>query len=294
MMQMATIACNKKTNFIFLKLTFLSVSVLLFSNCHSRKKTNSTTQPVHEISVTDTSYERCKMDYKNGKAISKLMKENEFVFSTLSGRLTCKMNNENEDENTFHVSIRCRKDSAIWMNISKMNVDAVRFLMTKDSVKFMIMTNLGGLEKGFFRGDFTYINESLNTDLDYDMMQALLVGNSADFVSDSIKMKGGKDKNNCLYYLSTLRKRELNKIADGKTISESVQTIWLNPTSWKITMLEFDEANTNRKFNACFDNFQHVSNNLMPFKMLYTISADRKSTRLNSSHTDISRMPSSA
>ena len=75
MMQMATIACNKKTNFIFLKLTFLSVSVLLFSNCHSRKKTNSTTQPVHEISVTDTSYERCKMDYKNGKAISKLMKE---------------------------------------------------------------------------------------------------------------------------------------------------------------------------------------------------------------------------
>lgn len=278
MMQMPTIAWNKKINFIFLKLTFFSVIVILFSNCHARKKTKTTIQPVQEITATDTSYERCKMDFKNGKTISKFMKENELNFSTLSGRLSCKMNNENDDENTFQVSIRCRKDSAIWMNISKMNVDAVRFLMTKDSVKFMIMTNLGGLEKGFFRGDFTFINESLDTDLDYDMMQALLVGNSADFLNDSIKMKGGKDKNNCLYFLSTLRKRKLNRIMDGQSSSESVQTIWVNPFSWKITMLEFDEANTNRKFNACFDNFQPVANNLMPLKMLYTITAEKTVT----------------
>jgi hypothetical protein len=277
-MQLPKATIKFEFKFIYVKLAGLSLLLFLFSNCHSRKKTKSSHPPVQEVVVIDTSYERCKMDFKNGKTISKFMKENELNFSTLSGRLSCKMNNESDDENTFHVSIRCRKDSAIWMNISKMNVDAVRFLMTKDSVKFMVMTNLGGLEKGFFRGDFTYINESLNTDLDYDMMQALLVGNSADFLNDSIKMKGGKDKNNCLYFLSTLRKRKLNKLMDGQTNYESVQTIWLNPTSWKITMLEFNEANTNRKFNACFDNFQPTANNLMPLKMLYTITAEKTVT----------------
>lgn len=258
---------------IFLAVIF-GLLINLASSCKSRKKIKATATPI-TVAAIDSSYEKCKMDFKNGKTISKFMKENELNFQTLSGRFSCRVNSENEDDNTFQVSIRCRKDSAIWMNISKLNVDAVRFLMTKDSVKFMVMTNLGGLDKGFFRGDFSYINESLNTDLDYDVMQALLFGNSADFLNDSIKMKGGKDKNNCLYFLSTIRKRKLNKIMDGNLLNESVQTIWLNPNNWKITMLEFNEAETKRKFNACYDDFQPTGNQLMPFRLVYTIFAEK-------------------
>ena len=262
---------------VFFRLNFIVAFslILSFGACKSKKKSKTTTPEITTQIVIDSSYEKCKMDFKNGKSISRLMKEKELDFNTISGRFTCKMGNEEEDENTFQVSVRCRKDSAIWMNISKLNVDAVRFLMTKDSVKFMIMTSLGGLEKGFFRGDFSYINESLNTDLDYDVVQALLFGNSADFLNDSIKMKGGKDKNNCLYFLSTIRKRKLNKMLEGSIPAESAQTIWISPVNWKITMLEFTDTETRRKFNACFEDFQVVANQLMPFHFLYNISAEK-------------------
>jgi len=37
------------------------------------------------------------------------------------------------------------------------------------------------VKKQYFKGDFNYINQLLNADLDFDIIQAALVGNSADF-----------------------------------------------------------------------------------------------------------------
>jgi hypothetical protein len=244
-----------------------------FAACKSKKKTQQTQNPVVSQPV-DTVDDKCKMDFKNGKALSRLMKEKEMDFKTASGKLNCEMTSGEED-NSFNVSVRCRKDSAIWLNISKAAIDAMRVLITKDSVKFMIMTSLGGLEKGFFRGDFTFINTSLNADLDYDVIQALLFGNSADFLNDSVKMKGGKDRSNCQYILSTIRKKRLQRVIEGGIPKESLQAIWLNPQTWKISMLEYDDPETKRKFTACFDDFQPVDNYTMPLHLLYTITAEK-------------------
>ncbi|MFN6037400.1 MAG: DUF4292 domain-containing protein, partial [Bacteroidota bacterium] len=187
--------------------SFFSVS------CKSRKTAVKTSVITNQVTV-DTVDERCKLDYKSGKTLVKLMRQNELDFKTFSGKLNCELNSA-EEENSFNISVRCRRDSAIWLNISKMGIDALRMLVTKDSVKFMIMTSLGGMEKGFFRGDFTYINQVLKAELDYDMLQSLLVGNSADFLNDSVKLRGGKDKDLCQYFLSTTRKKRLNRIIEG-------------------------------------------------------------------------------
>ena len=253
----------------FISLLFVTV---LFS-CKTPKKIQKGNAAITRP-ATDSADEKCRLDYKNGKTLVKMMKMHELDFNTFSGKLNCELNS-GEEESSFNISVRCRRDSAIWFNISKMGIDALRMLVTRDSVKFMIMTSMGGLEKGYFRGDFSFINHALKAELDYEMLQSLLIGNSADFLNDSIKMRGGKDKSNCQYFLSTTRKRKLNKIIDGKEPKENLQAIWLNPITWKIVMLEFIDVETNRKFNVCYDDFQVVGSSLIPFKHLYSIAAEK-------------------
>ncbi|MBC7863610.1 MAG: DUF4292 domain-containing protein [Bacteroidia bacterium] len=280
--QSSNLPSFQPTGLRFFGLLFLLFIGVNFISCKGKKKLQKTDTPIVKNNDTTlvlpdstTEYVKCKMDYKNGKALKRLMEDKELDYKTVVAKFSCEMNMDNDD-NSFSVAVRSRKDSVIWLNISKGPVDALRMLITKDSVKFMITTELGGLDKGYFKGDFNFINEKLHADLDFDVIQALLFGNSAEFLNDTVKMKGGKDKNNCQYFLSTIRKRRLQKLMDGTPPKESVQTMWLNPETFKIVMLEFDDAETKRKFNACYDDFQPVDNFLAPFKLLYTISTPEK------------------
>jgi hypothetical protein len=242
------------------------VALLFFASC--RHKKNLAKQPV---TVVDTTSEKCRMDFKNGKALSRRMNENELDYIYASAKFNCELTMDGE-ENSFNVTVRTRKDSVIWMSISKLGIDAARVLITKDSVKF----TLGLTERKYFTGDFTYINQMLHADLDFNMLQALLFGNSAEFYDEDEKLKPGRDKSNCQYFLSTVRKKHVKRIVKGdEQPKESVQTMWLDPQTFKIVTMEFDDVETKRKFNACYSDFKPVDKYLAPFKMLYNITAEK-------------------
>ena len=249
---------------------FIRLSVLLlfvfFVSCKHKK--NLAKNPV---TVIDTTAEKCRMDFKNGKSLSRRMNENELDYTYASAKFNCELTLDGE-EHSFNVTVRTRKDSVIWMSISKLGIDAARVLITKDSVKF----TLGLTERKYFTGDFSYINQKLHADLDFNMLQALLFGNSAEFYDDDEKLKPGRDKNNCQYFLSTVRKRHVKRIVSGaEQPKELFQTMWLDPQTFKIVTMEFDDVETKRKFNACYDEFKPVDKYLAPFKLLYNITAEK-------------------
>ena len=223
------------------------------------------------VTIIDTTTEKCRMDFKTGKALSRRMNENELDYIYASAKFNCELTLDGE-EHSFNVSVRTRKDSVIWMSISKLGIDAARVLITKDSVKF----TLGLTERKYFTGDFSYINQMLHSDLDFNMLQALLFGNSAEFYDDDEKLKPGRDKNNCQYFLSTIRKNHVKRIVSGnEQPKESFQTMWLDPQTFKILTMEFDDVETKRKFTACYDEFKPVDKFLAPFKLLYNITAEK-------------------
>ncbi len=241
--------------------------VLMETSCKNKK--NLTKQK--PVTVVDTTSEKCRMDFKTGKSLSKLMNDSELDFTYASAKFSCQLTLDSE-EHSFNVSLRCRKDSVIWLSISKLGIDAARVLITKDTVKF----TLGLTEKKYFVGDFSYINQMLHADLDYEMLQALLFGNSADFHDEDEKLKPGRDKTTCQYFLSTVRKRRLRRIANGtETPNESYQTMWLDPETFKITTLEFTDIQTKRKFASSYSDFKPVDKYLAPFKLVYTITAEK-------------------
>jgi len=249
---------------------FIRIAVLLlfvfFVSCKHKK--NLVKNPITAI---DTTTEKCRMDFKNGKSLSRRMNENELDYTYASAKFNCELTLDGE-EHSFNVSVRTRKDSVIWMSISKLGIDAARVLITKDSVKF----TLGLTERKYFTGDFSYINQKLHADLDFNMLQALLFGNSAEFYDEDEKLKPGRDKNNCQYFLSTVRKRHVKRIVSGaEQPKELFQTMWLDPKTFKIVTMEFDDVETKRKFNACYDEFKPVDKYLAPFKLLYNITAEK-------------------
>jgi hypothetical protein len=131
-------------------------------------------------------------------------------------------------------------------------------------------------QKKFFKGNFAYINDLLNAELDFDMLQALFFGNSTEFYDDDEKLKAAKEKSTCQYFLSTVRKNKLKKIQEGGKIpNESVQAMWINPHTFKIEKLEFNEAETKRKFTADYKNFKRVDRFLVPFQLFYNIQAEK-------------------
>lgn len=250
--------------FHFYSLIALAI-FLSAASCRQKKELAKQQTPV------DTTAEKCRMDFKSGKALSNRMYQSELDYTYATAKFNCELTIDGE-EHSFNVSVRTRKDSVIWMSISKLGIDAARVLITKDTVKF----TLGLTEKKYFVGDFSYINDMLKADLDFEMLQALLFGNSAEFHDEDEKLRPARDKNNCQYFLSTIRKKRAKRIISGeKPPSESFQAIWLDPSTFKIVMMEFDDVETKRKFTACYEDFKLVDNRLAPFKLLYTVTAEK-------------------
>src|ERR1700758_5397764 len=111
---------------LFIRISFL-ILLVCFASCKPKKSIIKA-----PVTVVDTTNEKCRMDFKNGKSLSRRMNENELDYICASAKFSCELTVDGE-ENSFNVSIRTRKDSVIWMSISKLGIDAARVLITKDT-----------------------------------------------------------------------------------------------------------------------------------------------------------------
>jgi hypothetical protein len=243
------------------RVTLLLSLVLLFvaSSCKTQKKINT------QLNNNN----RCGLDYKNAKTLTANLKANEFCFDKLNAKLNVEATVDST-YNSFSISLRIKKDSIIWMSISKLGIEGARVFITKDSVKIM-----NRIDNTYFKGDYLYISKLLNIPLDYDVIQSLLTGNSATFYNDDEKLKPGVD--NCQYMLGTVRKHKMKKVEErGKDLKESAQTIYMMPETFKIARILFYEFNPDRIFDARFYDYTTVdSAQLFPLKMAYCVKGQR-------------------
>lgn len=241
-------------------------SAFLFTDCRRKKELEKT--PV----VTDTTASRCRLDFKSAKTLIRNIKESEFQYEWLFGKAEVASNVDGKDEN-FDIRLTMRKDSAILVSIRYiLGLEVAKVLITKDSVKLVNYIN-----KTFFRGDMNYINEILNADLDYDVVQAVLFGNSAEFYDDDAKLKPVTDRHNCHYLLGTERRRRLKKIAQGQAEPrKSLQMMTLNPDNFKIIKNEFVDVETSRTFTVAYDQFITKDSVYAPRHVNIDIVAEKK------------------
>ena len=250
----------------------LAILLLMLSACKNRKKTHKS--PPVTVVTEDTLSGRCRLDYKSARTLSRHVKENEFKFDWVSAKANVESLVEDKEEN-FDIKVSIRRDSAMLVSIHYLlGLQVAKVLITKDSVKFV-----NYIQKTYFKSDFNYINDLLAADLDFDLLQAVLFGNSADFQDDETKLKPVTDRQNCHYLLSTARKRKLRKIQTGASeITDALQTLTLDADNYKILKNEFVDPLTNRQFIAGYSKFMQKDSVYAPYHVDIDIVAQKKAT----------------
>lgn len=236
-------------------------------------KTKKAPQKNDPTAAVDTTNEKCKLDFKNAKALTKYIKENELTYNWMYAKANVESLIDGKEE-SFDIKVRIRKDSAMLVSIQYLlGIEVAKVLITRDSVKMVVYP-----KKQYFRGDFNYINEILHADLDFDLLQAVLFGNSAEFHDDDDKLKPVTDRQNCRYLLSTVRKRKLKRIVqDGQKPREPLQTMTLDPVTFKIVKNEFIDVETNRIFIANYEKYPAATDSVYaPRHVNIDIVAEKK------------------
>ncbi len=242
-----TISCSAKKQFLF----FLPVLCILF--LYSCK----TTQPIVEHNVPEQ---------KSKDSLFGLLEKNQFQYEWFAAKITTTIKTP-KATNTVTVRIRMQKDSAIWISLSPaLGIEVVRAYITRDSLIFLDRIN----EK-YFKGNFNYVNELVNTNLDFEMLQAMLTGNNFTFYAID-KFESGMDKDR--YVLSTIGRRKLKKELKGQdSLNVILQDIFLSSQTWKIEEMKLKDLNSNRKLDAAYSGFIPVAEQSFPSEVLFNFKA---------------------
>lgn len=233
-------------------LFILLIGLIFLSSCKSTRSVIK--EPIKEYGA----------DYLFDK-----LKENELKFEWFSAKFNLDLIIDKK-KNSFRGQLRMRKDSAIWVSFSPaLGIEMARLLITEDSVKFINRIN-----KTYFAGDYRVVNNFLGTNVDYDILQSIILGNDLTYYENG-KFRATYDSKE--YHLVTAGRSKLKKYIRNEEDASRIyiQNIYLNPETFKITNMKVKEIEgENRKLDATYSNFQNLGEQLFPHTILFDISAD--------------------
>ncbi|MCD4736061.1 MAG: DUF4292 domain-containing protein [Bacteroidales bacterium] len=241
------------TLLIFLPV-FLTVSTI--TSCKSKRK--AIKEPLKEYGA----------DYLFTK-----LKENELKFDWLRGKFSLDFILDKK-KTSVNGQLRIRKDSAIWLSLSPaLGIEMFRMVITVDSIFY-----INKIKKTYFEGSVDHINDLTGTNIDFDVIQSLMIGNDLTYYEDG-KFRATYDSKE--YHLVTAGRRKLKKYVKNK-MDESriyIQNIFLEPTTFKITSLKIKEVQkVNDKIEAKYSEFRKIHNQLFSHHILYEITSERPIT----------------
>ncbi len=139
------------------KIAFVILLSLLLGSCRAKK---------------ETIFKRDK-DPLDRSDISTKMDERFSGFGDYSSKMNVKYA-DSKQSITFSAKVRISRDSIIWISISPaLGIEALRVMATRDSVFLM-----NKIDRTYYAGDYLYLKEVLKADVDFQMFQGILTGQS--------------------------------------------------------------------------------------------------------------------
>jgi len=244
------------------------------------------------------------MKERSASFLTKRIEKNLFEYETLSFKTDVSVEMKG-DKKSFKNNIRIKKDSAIWMSISPaLGIEVARVIITKDSIKLIDKWN-----DQYYLGEFDYINEQFDTDLDFYILQDILVANpilydqKEKFVSTNdidkhiltsknkrkVRKALGLDKNN-LKEEDQNERDTLNFTVDQRRLRRAikkeeeedliVKRYWINPESYKIEQTLIKDLFYNRTFEIIYKEFDDVALMYFPEKSEILLEDDDNRTKV--------------
>ncbi|GAB3991003.1 hypothetical protein GCM10028807_19730 [Spirosoma daeguense] len=178
--------------------------------------------------------------------------EVDFRYLTTKSKLSFKSPKQEIDN--ANVTIRVRKDSLIWISVSKLGIEAVRAQITRDSI--MIIDKI---HREYAASDFSTLSRQFNFQMSFELLQALLVGNLPLPNAPAQKSKG--ENGNLL-----LRQSE------GKLVVEN----YIGEQDRKLKKLTLSEPSTKNTLRMEYEDFTSLATYLFPYGSQATLDYQSK------------------
>ncbi|WP_066223107.1 DUF4292 domain-containing protein [Formosa haliotis] len=162
-------------------------------------------------------------------------------FKTLSSKVKA-IYSEGEKSKSVSINLRIEKDKTIWLNGP---FSAARLLITPDKVSFY-----NKLDNTYFEGDYKLLSDFLGTDLDFNKVQNLLLGEA---------LFNLKDSN---YVSSIYDDAYLVQPADQRPLFELFYII--NPTYFKVVSQQLSQPKEERILEIDYLKYQEVDAQIIP------------------------------
>lgn len=214
------------TRFLNTRIVLLLVLVASISaSCKKSKSATATADPLKE---------------RTSGYLLKRQERNEFKFDWVGMKIDAEVQTLGETQG-FKATIRMKRDSVIWISITPaLGIEVFRIVVTPDSVKYLskIPDN-----KYYYKGDFTALSELAHLDMDFSMLQDLLLGNAIGLDREEGKFRSEIDDNK--YLLVSKYKRKVRRVVgiDDRHLQPQ-DTITVNPNDprYQRTIRRSDDA----------------------------------------------------
>lgn len=208
------------------------------------------------------------------------MQEESFDFDWMLARASCTVDIAG-DSKSFKITVKAKRDSAISIALSYANIEGMRIVVTQDSVKFTNRQN-----STYFLGNMDYVNKNFKLNIDFNMLQGILVGNQSIPFEEGDKPLSWIDSST--YLISTIRDRKLRKslVKEQKMErlsrrEESVLQYRLDPETFKIIQVAYSRLHDDRTLFAEYDDFELVGEDLFPHTCSITLEDSTQATTVS-------------
>lgn len=183
---------------------------------------------------------------------------NKFDFSTLYIRASARYEDEKNTQNVS-ADIRIKKDEKILVNIRFLGITMAKALITPTSVKYYEI-----LGKKYFEGDYATLSQWLGTDLDFNKVQNLLIGQALDNLNESKFKTTIVDK---LYRLDDLKDASTKK------------TYFFEAENSLLKKQEITQPSQERMLQINYPEYQKLGEKIVPLN--FSIEAEQKKGKTN-------------
>ncbi len=222
---------------------YYGIAVLvLFSSCKTTKTTGSVIKSI------------------SSKKIIKAHQKVDFSKNTIQAKIKTYYKDAKNSQ-SLTIKLRIKKDEVIWMSGTFLGFPVAKVKITPTSVQYYEK-----ITKTYFDGDFSLISDALGSDLDFQQLQNILLGQAVFDLNDG-RFKSQIDQESYL-------------VIPKKQADLFDNFYWINPKHYKLNKQEIQNREDNQKLSIIYTKYQKVSGVFFPKEMSINTTQSNQKTQI--------------
>lgn len=202
-------------------------------------------------------------------SVDKIIKnayKNSIDFKTLYIKSNIRYESEKLTQNVT-AEIKIKKDEIILVSIRFLGITMAKAIITPDEVKYY--EKMGG---SYFQGNYAVLSQWLGTDLDFQKVQNLLIGQAIE------DLQKGK-------YFCTIQ--EKNYKLEDTTQPNTIKICYLEAARFLVEKQEIIQKEQERSFEVAYPNYSQYSQVMLPSNLIIEAKLKNEKTKININYNTI-------